>query len=119
MLEAVNFAHVLADETHWRIIQFVNNEALCVCELADILKMPQSAVSSHLQVIRKANLLVNERREKWIYYRAFASFRPLITSISKQLFASPASDVTLVGVRSWPVNDCRSAMKAAAQVHAS
>lgn len=95
MLQAVQFAHALADETRWRIIQLINDEALCVCELADILKMPQSSVSSHLQVIRKAGLLANERCEKWIYYRVEASFRPLITSISKQFSASPTSDATL------------------------
>jgi DNA-binding transcriptional ArsR family regulator len=37
--------------------------------LSDILEMPQSSVSSHVQVIRKAGLLESERREKWTYFR--------------------------------------------------
>lgn len=95
MLKVIQFARALADDTRWRIIQLVQDEALCVCELADILKMPQSSVSSHLQIIRKAGLLASERREKWIYYRVEAPMRPLIASISKHFSVSPVSDATL------------------------
>ena len=52
----VAFSRALADPTRWRIIRLVMEDALCVCELADILEMPQSSVSSHVQVIRKAGL---------------------------------------------------------------
>lgn len=108
MLELVNFAKALADETRWRIIQLVHDEALCVCELADILKMPQSSVSSHLQIIRKAGLLASERREKWIYYRVEARMRPLIASLSKHFAVSPVSDTTLA-------KDAKMALKRLAQ----
>ena len=47
----------------------MTDEALCVCELADILEMPQSSVSSHVQVIRRAGLLEGERCGKWTYFR--------------------------------------------------
>ncbi|RYD27851.1 MAG: ArsR family transcriptional regulator [Verrucomicrobiaceae bacterium] len=63
------FFKALADTTRWRIARLVMDEALCVCELADILKMPQSTVSSHVQIIRKAGLLESEKREKWTYFR--------------------------------------------------
>lgn len=112
MLELVQFARALADETRWRIIQLVHDEALCVCELADILKMPQSSVSSHLQIIRKAGLLASERRKKWIYYRVEVRMRPLIASISKHFSVSPASDATLA-------KDARLAVKRLAQRDAS
>lgn len=108
MLEVVKFARALADETRWRIIQLVHEEALCVCELADILQMPQSSVSSHLQIIRKAGLLASERREKWIYYRIEARMRPLIASISKHFSVSPVTDATLA-------KDARQAVKRLAQ----
>ena len=108
MLEVVKFAQALADETRWRIIQLVHEEALCVCELADILKMPQSSVSGHLQIIRKAGILASERCEKWIYYRVEAPMRPLIASLSKHFAVSPASDATLA-------RDARMAVKRLAQ----
>jgi ArsR family transcriptional regulator len=84
MNDPITFAQALADETRWRILRLVFADALCVCELADILRLPQSTVSSHLQVIRKANLLDSERCEKWVYYQVAKSYRRLLTSIFTQ-----------------------------------
>lgn len=69
MIDAVTFFRGLADETRWRIVRLVMERALCVCELADILEMPQSSVSSHVQIIRKADLLEEETCGKWVYFR--------------------------------------------------
>ena len=82
MKDMILFSHALADETRWRIVHLLLNDALCVCELAEILKMPQSSVSSHVQVIRKAGMLESERCEKWIYYRVGATHRPLVQQIA-------------------------------------
>ncbi len=68
MSESVDFFRVLADETRWRIVRLVMDRALCVCELADILEMPQSSVSSHVQIIRRAGLLESETCGKWTYF---------------------------------------------------
>jgi len=59
------------------------DEALCVCELADILAMPQSTVSSHVQIIRKADLLESEKCEKWTYFRIFPRHRKLLLSLEE------------------------------------
>lgn len=79
----VKFSRALADPTRWRIIRLVLNEALCVCELADILEMPQSSVSSHVQIIRKAGLLESEKCEKWTYFKIDRNYRKLITTLEK------------------------------------
>lgn len=83
MNDVVTFSKALADVTRWRILHLVMEEALCVCELADILGMPQSSVSSHVQVIRKAGLLESEKCEKWTYFRIKPPFRKLIRDIGK------------------------------------
>lgn len=95
MKNLVAFSHALADATRWRIIQLVMDEALCVCELADILRMPQSSVSSHVQVIRKAGLLESEKRGKWIYCRVGAEHRALLTPLARFFSASPGTDAVL------------------------
>jgi ArsR family transcriptional regulator len=69
MNKAVLFFRAIADETRWRIIRLVIDQALCVCELAQILGMPQSSVSSHVQIIRKAGVLESETCGKWTYFR--------------------------------------------------
>ena len=81
MTNFVSIAGALADETRWRIVRLVMNDALCVCELAEIFKMPQSSVSSHVQVIRKAGLLVDEKCEKWTYFRIAPTHRKMIGSL--------------------------------------
>ena len=95
MQKLVQFANAIADETRWRIIQLLAEDALCVCELADILKRPQSSVSSHLQIIRKADLLDSERCEKWIYYRLNSRSRSIVAELSRRFHSSTASDATL------------------------
>jgi len=83
MSDSVTFSKALADATRCRILHLVIEEALCVCELADILGMPQSSVSSHVQVIRRAGLLESEKCEKWTYFRVKPPFRKLLREIEK------------------------------------
>ena len=79
----VEFSRALADPTRWRIVHLVMSEALCVCELADILEMPQSSVSSHVQIIRKAGLLESEKCGKWTYFRIESGYCELIGTLEK------------------------------------
>jgi len=95
MTNLVTFAQALADETRWRILQLAMNEALCVCELADILEMPQSSVSSHIQVIRKAGLLESEKCGKWVYYQVGVPHRSMVSQLAQVFKATPAQDAIL------------------------
>jgi len=95
MNDLVAFAQTLGDPTRWRIVRLLSEHALCVCELADILGMPQSTVSSHVQIIRRTGMLESERCEKWIYHRISRTHRSLIQTLEKFFSASPAEDATL------------------------
>lgn len=90
MKNIVTFSRALADPTRWRIVRLVMDDALCVCELADILDMPQSSVSSHVQVIRKAGLLDSEKCEKWTYFRIAHDHLKLLQTMEK--FFSETAD---------------------------
>lgn len=83
MKNIVTFSKALADPTRWRIVRLVMDQALCVCELADILEMPQSSVSSHVQIIRKAGLLESEKCGKWTYFQIHGDYRKLVQSLAK------------------------------------
>ena len=91
MEEATRFAMALSDPTRWRILLLLWEQPLCVCELADILKMPQSSVSSHIQVIRRAGMLDCERREKWLYYRVNELMRPPLEALRTHFNIDAAS----------------------------
>ena len=95
MSEPADFFRVLADETRWRIVRLVMDRALCVCELSDILEMPQSSVSSHVQIIRRAGLLESETCGKWTYFRIGHDHLALLKSLVRRFqddgtFASDA-----------------------------
>lgn len=65
----VAFAKALADPTRVRILGALRGQELCVCELVDALAVPQSTLSTHLQVLRAVGLVQVQRRHKWAYYR--------------------------------------------------
>lgn len=98
MTDLVMFSKALADPTRWRIVRLVMEDALCVCELADILEMPQSSVSSHVQIIRKAGLLESEKCEKWTYFRILSRYRKILSSVA-ELFPSTEEDFARDAVR--------------------
>lgn len=63
---------VLADPTRLRIVGFLAQRELCVCDLEDLLGISQSMTSHHIGVLRRAGLLLQRREEKdarWVYYR--------------------------------------------------
>jgi ArsR family transcriptional regulator len=72
----VDIFKALADETRLRIFRLLTQQELCVCEIEDILDLPQSLVSNHLAVLRR-NGLVESRRDaedaRWVFYRASAA----------------------------------------------
>jgi ArsR family transcriptional regulator len=95
MNSAPSFFRALGDDTRWRIVRLVMDRALCVCELADILGMPQSSVSSHVQIIRKAALLESERCGKWMYFRIHTKHHPLLTRLIESFPNSPEQKTDL------------------------
>ena len=59
---------VFGDTTRIRILWALTEEEMCVCDIATLLAMSQSAISHQLRVL-KANRLVKNRREgKVVYY---------------------------------------------------
>lgn len=53
---------LLGDMTRFRILQALSKRELCVCDLAAVLQMAQSAVSQQLRLLRGARL-VKYRKE--------------------------------------------------------
>ena len=95
MQAPIAFARAIADETRFRVIHLLFDRSLCVCELAAILDLPQSTLSSHLQVIQRADLLDCEKQGKWWFYRVKASSRPLLRTVFRHFQTTPDTDRAL------------------------
>lgn len=66
--ELGNLFKIFGDTTRIRILYSLFESELCVCAIADILGMNQSAISHQLKVLKDANLVSNRREGKTIYY---------------------------------------------------
>lgn len=59
----------LGDETRLRILGLLRHGELCVCDIMEVLKLPQSTASRHLAYLRNSSWISGARRGKWMYYR--------------------------------------------------
>ncbi len=55
--------------TRLKIIFLLAEQELCVCELEYLLGISQSAVSQHMRVLKDAELVTEERKGQWVFYR--------------------------------------------------
>ena len=60
--------HALSDPTRLEILERLKGGEQCVCELTDALKAAQSRLSFHLKVLKDADLLMDRRDGRWMYY---------------------------------------------------
>ncbi|NLJ96651.1 MAG: winged helix-turn-helix transcriptional regulator [Clostridiales bacterium] len=59
---------VFGDSTRIRILWALDESEMCVCDIASLLNMTQSAISHQLRVLKQAKLVKNRREGKVIYY---------------------------------------------------
>lgn len=59
---------VFSDSTRLKILCALIQAEMCVCDIAALLGMTQSAVSHQLRVLKQANLVKNRRDGKVVYY---------------------------------------------------
>lgn len=59
---------VFGDSTRIRILYVLFEAEMCVCDLAQLLGMTQSAISHQLQVLKKSKLVKYRREGKTVFY---------------------------------------------------
>ena len=59
---------VFGDSTRIRILYVLFEEDVCVCDIAQLLGMTQSAVSHQLRVLKQARLIRSRREGKTVFY---------------------------------------------------
>jgi ArsR family transcriptional regulator len=66
--EAANFFKVFGDKTRIKILSALLDSEMCVCDIACLLEMSQSAISHQLRVLKSNNLVKNRKEGKVVYY---------------------------------------------------
>ena len=59
---------VFGDTTRIRILWALDESEMCVCDIANLLSMTQSAISHQLRILKQADLVKNRRDGKVVYY---------------------------------------------------
>ena len=57
-----------SDPLRLRILHVLRGGELCVCDLVDVLKVPQPTASRHLAYLGKAGLVTGRREKYWTFY---------------------------------------------------
>lgn len=69
-----SFFKCLADDTRLKsLLLIAKAEEACVCDLMEALQLDQPKTSRHLAQLRKCEILVDERRGKWVFYKLHPS----------------------------------------------
>ncbi len=68
LLDLAELFKVFGDTTRIKILYVLFESELCVCDIAAILGISQSAISHQLRIIKQAKLIKNRREGKTVFY---------------------------------------------------
>lgn len=63
-----DFFKVFGDSTRIRILYALSASDMCVCDIAALLDMSQSAISHQLRILKQARLVKYRKEGKVVYY---------------------------------------------------
>jgi len=114
--EIVDVIKAVGHPARFRTLAMLREGSLCVCQIASALGLPASTVSGYLSDLRRARLVAEDRRGKWVHYRL--SGRASVTRLVRELFRLAADnpeireDARVVSeLRRIPVDDlCRAGL---------
>ncbi len=93
MAEPIDIIKAISDHGRLRILKILEIRDLCVCEITEVIGLATSTISSHLNVLKNAGLIKDEKDGKWINYRMNVNPEPFFAElwpvISKRLDEDP------------------------------
>ena len=68
LLDLAELFKVFGDSTRIRILFVLFEAEVCVCDLAEVLNMTQSAISHQLNILKRNKLVKSRREGKSVFY---------------------------------------------------
>ncbi|MCY2924508.1 MAG: metalloregulator ArsR/SmtB family transcription factor [Planctomycetota bacterium] len=69
MKDVMAVIKAMADANRARVLGFLGEGELCVCQIMEMLCLAPSTVSKHLNILHQAGLVESRKEGRWIYYR--------------------------------------------------
>lgn len=68
ILDVSKFFKILGDKTRCKILSVLDNNELCVCDIANLLNMTKSSISHQLKLLRLTNIVKSRKVGKEVFY---------------------------------------------------
>lgn len=68
LLDLAELFKVFGDSTRIKILYVLFESEMCVCDIAQLLNMTQSAISHHLRTLKQSKLVTYRREGKTVFY---------------------------------------------------
>lgn len=68
LLDLAEFFKIFGDSTRIKILYVLSQSEMCVCDIASLLMMGQSAISHQLRVLKQMRLVKFRREGKTVFY---------------------------------------------------
>jgi ArsR family transcriptional regulator len=69
MRQLMSITKALSDENRVRILLFLKESELCLCQIIEVLKLSPATVSKHMSILSLATLVDVRKEGRWHYYR--------------------------------------------------
>jgi ArsR family transcriptional regulator len=66
--KVLDFLNLIKEEDRLKILILLNKKSYCVCELVEILNLPQNLISYHLKNLKNFNLLILKPKGRKNFY---------------------------------------------------
>ena len=77
MRDVLYITKALSDESRVRVLMFLRDGELCVCQIIEMLGLAPSTVSKHMAILVQAGLVERRKNGKWHYYRLSGEEAPV------------------------------------------
>lgn len=81
MNEALKIFKALSDKTRLRILKILEIKEMCVCEIRTVIGFSMPTISNHLKILSEANLVISEKKDKFVNYKLNANFKSKIYTV--------------------------------------
>ncbi|MDK2965810.1 MULTISPECIES: metalloregulator ArsR/SmtB family transcription factor [Lacrimispora] len=68
LMDLADFFKIFGDPTRVRILYVLSQSQMCVCDIANLLQMGQSAISHQLRILKQMRLVKFKREGKTVFY---------------------------------------------------
>ena len=97
------FITILGQPARLNILLALGIQEACVCHLEALLGYRQAAISQHLSILRKADLVGSRRDGRHIYY---SLARPEVQTLLDQIVETAGLNATALQFAASPLADC-------------